>query len=113
MDARPSPRYLLAWGSTPAALVKRSPITKESLRRLSPPCEDMLSAKEDSAYVSDALWGYRYTGADRLSRGRGRSVVRGALLAPADNGMHGRRGGVHRGPKDLRPGILPYLLSKP
>ena len=59
------------------------------------------------------LWGHRYAGAERLPRGSGRSVVRGAILAPADNEVHGRRSGAHVRPKDLRPGVLPYLLSKP
>ena len=48
-----------------------------------------------------------------VCRGSGRSVVRGAILAPADNEVHGRRSGAHVRPKDLRPGVLPYLLSKP
>ena len=40
------------------------------------------------------LWGHRYAGAERLPRGSGRSVVRGAILAPADNEVHGRRSGT-------------------
>ena len=34
------------------------------------------------ARVSDSLWGHRYAGAERLPRGSGRSVVRGASSPP-------------------------------
>ena len=61
--------------------------------------------------VSDSLWGHRYAGAERLPRGVAGPSSAERPLAPTTKCTAGEA--AHTLGQDLRPGVLPYLLSKP